>query len=343
MLTDLINILAEKGQMIQEPMMRFLRIGTSPELEEIVLWQVKSGGKRIRPALVLLFAEAIGKRNPQDPKIIAAAAGIELIHNMALVYDDIMDQATLRRGKPTSRAEYGDEMAIMAGIQQREAVSHAARATGPEFFPKVSKLYSEAISELVEGERLDILFEQKDRPYSYYKKYKYDRVTEADYLQMIKRKTASLIRASCAVGALVGGGTAEQIEAAEEYGTAVGCAFQIMDDYLDLFGDEQLGKDIGKDIIGRKLGNIVIIKALQNLPHEKQELILETMRNNLSEEERISKVMDLINQGNGRSLAKESAEEFIVKAKKALEANFPDSNVRNILAQLADFVVSRLY
>lgn len=343
MSTDLIQILAEKGQMILEPMKRFLKIGTSPELEEIVLWQVESGGKRVRPTLALLFAEAIGKRSPQDPTIIAAAAGIELIHNMTLVYDDIIDQATLRRGKPTSRAEYGDEMAIMAGIQQREAVSHAARATGPEYFPKVSRLYSEAISELVEGERLDILFEQNDRPFSYYKKYKYDRVTEADYLQMIKRKTASLIRAACAVGALVGGGTVKQIEAAEEFGTAIGCAFQIMDDYLDLFGDEQLGKDIGKDIIRRKLGNIVIIKALQNLPHEKQELILKTMRSNLPEEERISKVMDLINQGNGRSLAKESAEEFIVKAKKALEANFPDSNVRNILAQIADFVVSRLY
>ncbi|MFQ6125431.1 MAG: polyprenyl synthetase family protein [Candidatus Heimdallarchaeota archaeon] len=343
MSTDLMKILAEKGQIIQEPMKRFLKIGTSPELEEIVIWQVESGGKRIRPALVLLFAEAIGKRSSQDPSIVAAAAGIELIHNMTLVYDDIIDQATLRRGKPTSRAEFGDEMAIMAGIQQREAVYHAARATGPKFFPKVSRMFSEAISELVEGERLDILFEQKDRPYSYYKKYKYDRITEADYLQMIKRKTASLIRTACAVGTLVSGGTVTQIAAAEKFGTAVGCAFQIMDDYLDLFGDERLGKVIGKDIIRRKLGNIVIIKALQNLPHTKQELILEIMRSNLPEEERVSKVMELINQGNGRSLAKESAEEFIVKAKKALEANFPDSNVRNILAQIADFVVSRLF
>jgi len=343
MSTDPMKILAEKGQIVQEPMKRFLKIGTSPEFEEIVCWQVKSGGKRIRPALLLLFGETIGKRSPQDPAIVAAAAGIELIHNMTLVYDDIIDQATIRRGQPTTRAEFGDEMAIVAGIQQRESVYHAAKATGPEYFPEVSRLFSEAISEMVEGERLDILFEQKARPFPYYTKHKYDQVTEKDYLQMIRRKTASLLRVACAVGALVGGGTENQIEAAGEFGTAVGHAFQIMDDYLDLFGDEKLGKAIGKDIIERKLGNFAIIIALQNLPPENQKLLLETMRGDLPEEERVSKVMDLINQGNCRALTRESAKEYIVKAQKALEANFPDSEARKILANIADYVVSRLY
>lgn len=337
------KILVEKGQIVKEPMKRFLKIGTSPEFEEIMRWQVESGGKRLRSALVLSFAKAIGKRSPQDPTIVAAAAGIELIHNMSLVYDDIIDQATTRRGKPTTRAKFGDEMAILAGIQHRECIYQAARETGSDYFPEVSRLFSEAISKLVEGERLDVLFEQRDRPFPYFTKHKYDRVTEKDYLQMINGKTASLIKAACAVGALVGGGTEKQIEAAGEFGTAIGHAFQIMDDYLDLFGDKKLGKEIGKDIIERKLGNIVIIKALQNLSHEKQEALLETMRSDLHEKELVSKVMDLINQGNGRSLTRKSAQEFIDKAKKALEENFLDSDARKELAKIAGYVVSRLY
>lgn len=343
MLTDLIKILTEKGQMIQEPMKQFLKIGTSPNFEEIVHWQVESGGKRIRPTLALLFAETIGKRSPQDPTILAAAAGIELIHNMTLIIDDVIDHGTIRRGKPTTRAKFGDEMSILAGVLQRESVYHAARETGSEYFPEVYRIFSKTITEIVEGERLDILFEQKSRPFPYFTKHKFDRVTEEEYLQMINGKTASLIRTACTVGALVGGGTEKQIEAAGEFGSAVGYAFQIMDDYLDLFGDERLGKDIGKDIIERKLGNIVIIKALQTLPQEKQEVLLETMRSDIPEEERVSKVMELINQGNGRALTRETANEYITKAKIALETNFPDLEARKKLTKIANYVVSRLH
>ncbi|MHA2233161.1 MAG: polyprenyl synthetase family protein [Candidatus Hodarchaeales archaeon] len=341
--TNPMKILAEKGQSIREPMKRILKIGTTPDFEEVVHWQVECGGKRLRPALTMLFAEAVGKKNDQDPAILAAAAGIELIHNFSLIYDDIIDQGNLRRGKATTRAEYGDEMAILAGIQHREAVDHAARETGMKYYPQVLEIYSKAISEMVDGERLDVLFEQKSRPYTYYKKHKYDLVTEQDYLKMINGKTASLLRGACAAGALVGGGTEKQIEAAVEFGTSVGYAFQIMDDYLDLFGDEKLGKNIGKDIIERKLGSFPLIKALQNLPSEKQELLLETLKGDLPDEERVSKVMDLINQGNGRDLAREAAKEYVAKARNALEMSFPDSNTKGILAKLADYVVSRLY
>ncbi|MFX0113259.1 MAG: polyprenyl synthetase family protein [Candidatus Hodarchaeota archaeon] len=343
MSTDPMKILAEKGQMIREPMKRILKIRTSSDFEEVVHWQVECGGKRIRPALTILFAEAVGKKSAQDPHVIAAAAGIELIHNYSLILDDIIDQGNVRRGKPTTRAQYGDEMAILAAIQHREAIYHAARETGSEYFAEVIQYYSQAISEMAEGERLDVLFEQKDRPYPYYAKHRYDMVTEEEYLKMIHGKTASLIRAACAVGAIVGGGTKEQIKAAEEYGTAAGYAFQIMDDYLDLFGDEKLGKDIGKDIIEKKLGNIALIKALQNLPPKKQEELLNALRSDRSDEERVSKVMDLINQGNGKSLARESSEEHVTKAKTTLETSFRESEARMILSKMAEYVVSRLY
>lgn len=341
--TNPMKILVEKGQSIRGPMKRILKIGTTPDFEEVVHWQVECGGKRLRPALTMLFAEAVGKKSDQDPTILAAAAGIELIHNLSLIYDDIIDQGNLRRGKTTTRAEYGDEMAILAGIQHREAVDHAARETGMEYYPEVLEIFSKAISEMVEGERLDVLFEQKSRPYTYYKKHKYDLVTEQDYLKMINGKTASLLRGACAAGALVGGGTEKQIEAAAEFGTTIGYAFQIMDDYLDLFSDEKLGKDIGKDIIERKLGNFPLIKALQNLPSEKQELLLETLKGNLPDEERVSKVIDLINQGNGRDLARESAKEYVVKARTAIKTSFPDSDKKALLVKLADYAVSRLY
>jgi len=329
--------------MVQEHLIRLLNIGTNVDFQEVVRWQVECGGKRIRPALTLLFAKAVGKKSEQDPSILAAAAGIELIHNFSLIFDDIIDQGNIRRGKKTTRAEFGDEMAILAGIQHRESIYHAARATGSKYYPRVSQIFSESISQMAEGERLDILFEQKKRSYDYFVTHQYNQVTEEEYLNMVWGKTGSLIRASCLLGTVVGDGTEEQIQAAGEYGTTLGYAFQIMDDYLDLFADERLGKTIGKDILERKLGNLVLIKALQNLDEQKQRALLDTIRGDLSDSERVTKAMNLINEGDGARLAKESANIYATKARKALEASFPDSQTRQTLGSLADYVVSRLF
>ncbi|MHA2501055.1 MAG: polyprenyl synthetase family protein [Candidatus Hodarchaeales archaeon] len=160
---------------------------------------------------------------------------------------------------------------------------------------------------------------------------------------MINGKTASLIRAACIVGCIVGGGNDQQIEAAREYGYAAGLAFQIIDDYLDLLGDEKLGKPIGKDIIERKLGNYVLIKALQGLPSEKQELLLETIQADLPDDERVEKAMELINQTDGARLAKETALNHIEKAKTPLDASYLDSSAKSMLISIADYLVSRLY
>lgn len=343
MSSDPLKLLAEKGQLVQEHLSRFLKIGTSKDFDEVVRWQVQSGGKRIRPALTMLFAEAIEESSSQKPEVLAAAAAIEIIHNFSLVFDDIIDRGDLRRGKKTTRAEFGDEMAVLAGLQYREAVYHAARATGAEYFPRVIQVFSEAISEMVEGERLDVLFEQKSRPYAYYTAHSYDQVTEEDYLEMINGKTASLIKAACIAGSLVGGGNDQQIEAASEYGYAAGLAFQIIDDYLDLLGDEKIGKPVGKDIIERKLGNFVLIKALQSLTGEKQRLLIEVIRADLPDEERVEKAMDLINQSDGARLAKETALSHIEKAKIPLNTSFPDSSAKAMLISIADYLVSRLY
>ncbi|MHA2270679.1 MAG: polyprenyl synthetase family protein [Candidatus Hodarchaeales archaeon] len=343
MSSDPLKLLAEKGQVVQEHLYRFLKIGTSKDFDEVVRWQVQAGGKRIRPALTMLFAEAIEEGRSQKSEVLAAAAAIELIHNFSLVFDDIIDRGDLRRGEKTTRAEYGDEMAVLAGLQHREAVYHAAKATGAANFPRVLQTFSEAISEMVEGERLDVLFEQKSRPFAYYAAHRYHQVTEEDYLEMINGKTASLIRAACIVGCIVGGGNDQQIEAAREYGYAAGLAFQIIDDYLDLLGDEKLGKPIGKDIIERKLGNYVLIKALQGLPSEKQELLLETIQADLPDDERVEKAMELINQTDGARLAKETALNHIEKAKTPLDASYLDSSAKSMLISIADYLVSRLY
>ncbi len=343
MSSDPIDTLAKKGQLIQDEIKRLIKYRSTPDFEEVVGWQIDCGGKRIRPALTLLIVEAIGNKSIQETAILTTAAAVELIHNYSLVFDDIIDQGDLRRGKKTTRAKYGDELAIIAGLQLREIIDEAARQAGQEYFPKLSKLYSSTIDEMVEGERLDVLYEQKERSYDYYKSYQQKIVTEKDYMNMIWGKTGSLIKASCVAGAIIGDGSKDHITAAGEFGTGIGYAFQIMDDYLDLFAGAELGKQKGKDIIERKFGNYPLIKALQNLPADKKQELVEAIEGDYPESERVPKALNLIKQGKGDIEAKKTANELVQKAKSALETHFPQSKARDMLSGLAEYIVSRLY
>ncbi len=333
------------GTSVEQKMYEFLLKQIHPDFKELVKWQTQTGGKRLRPGMTLLFAQAFGI--PSDnSKALSAAAGIELIHTYSLILDDIIDRGDLRRGKPTTRAKFGDEFAILSAIIHREAVYEAAKGT-EDHFKRSIEIYSDAIRKLTEGERLDILFEQKEgREHDYFKNHQYSSVSSSDYENMINGKTASLITAACEIGAVIGGASEKDQKLVAKYGHAAGIAFQIADDYLDIFtASEKFGKEVYKDIIEQKLGNFVIVQALKLLKEDEGELLSKYLTDkDLSDSERIAKCMPLIEKSNAKESVMEEAMKWADRAKDAISTlEFKNENIRSILNRVAEFSVKRAF
>ena len=344
-LNEIFVRMSKIGKSVEPVMFDCLLKGVHEEFKDLIAWQTKAGGKRLRPALTLLFAQAFGA-SLDDPEVLAAAAGIELIHNYSLILDDIIDRGELRRGKPTVRAKYGDEFAILAGIIYREAVYEAAKATGKHVTAAIT-IYSETIRKLVEGERLDILFEQNDeRTHEYFQAHRYSTVTLEEYVRMIAGKTASLLAAACRLGALIGGASVNEQMCAENYGWAAGMAFQIADDYLDMFAiSDEFGKEVYKDIIEQKLGNFVVIQALMKLKKDDANLLKEYLIDpTLSDEERVRKCAPLIEKSNIKEIVMKEAEKWAHKAKMILRTvDFQNEDLLIVLEKIAEFSVRRAF
>ncbi|MFX0014225.1 MAG: polyprenyl synthetase family protein [Promethearchaeota archaeon] len=337
--------MSELGNSVEPVMREFLLKKIRPEFQDLIMWQTQTGGKRLRPALTIIFARAFGA-SPEAPEVLAAAAGIELIHSYSLILDDIIDRGELRRGKPTVRAKYGDEFAILSGIIHREAIYEAAKATG-KYITDAITIFSETIRDLVEGERLDILFEQNDqRTHEYFLSNRYHTVTLEDYKEMITGKTAALIAAACKLGAIIGGASLDDQMLAEKFGWAAGIAFQITDDYLDIFAvSDKFGKQIYKDIIEQKLGNFVCVQTIRMLDKNEAVQFQEYLRDpTLSDKDRINKCVPLIEKADVRDIVMKEAKKWAQEAKMALEkSGFDKKEDKLLLEKMADFIVKRAF
>lgn len=342
---DVFTLLSKLGKSVELEMRKFLLKGIHSEFQDLIMWQTDTGGKRLRPALTIIFAQAFGAAtNAQE--VLAAASGIELIHSYSLILDDIIDRGELRRGKPTVRAKYGDEFAILAGIIYREAIYEAAKATG-KYFNDTIALFSDTIRKLVEGERLDVLFEQNNqRQHEYFLSNRYLNVTLEDYQRMIAGKTASLISAACKLGAIVGGAFHNEQMAAEKFGWSAGIAFQIADDYLDIFAiSDQFGKEVYKDIIEQKLGNFVCLQTIKALNEEEAKNFQNYLQDSaLTDTTRVKKCVPLIEKANVKETVITEAEKWAEEAKMALkQINFRKEENKTLLEQLAEFTVRRAF
>ncbi|PWI47944.1 polyprenyl synthetase [Candidatus Heimdallarchaeota archaeon B3_Heim] len=343
--SEVFSELSVLGRSVEEKMYEFLLKDIHSDFIDLVKWQTKTGGKRLRPALTLLFARAFGASS-NDLESRSAAAGIELIHTYSLILDDIIDRGDLRRGEKTTRAKFGDKFAILAAIIYREAIYDAAKATG-ENFTNTIDVYSKTIRHLTEGERLDILFEQKeDIENEYFQSNRYTDVTLEDYLEMIRGKTAALLAAACKLGAMVAGASLDEQNCAENYGWAAGIAFQIADDYLDIFSTaDTFGKVIFKDIIEQKLGNFVIVQALRLLDSTDAQILKDCLTDQkISDEERISKCNPLIEKSNVKEFVMNEAQKWANEAKMNIaKLEFRDKSMHELLEQVADFSVKRAF
>ena len=218
------------------------------ELYNPIRYELSLGGKRIRPVLTLLACELFDGdyRNALD-----AATGIEIFHNFTLLHDDVMDKADIRRGKPTVHVKWNENTAILSGdAMQIIAFMHMMKT--PEKSRKaVCDVFLKTSLEICEGQQYDMEFESRND------------VKEEEYLDMIRLKTAVLLGGALKIGALIAGASENDADKIYKFGENIGLAFQLRDDYLDVYGDPEIfGKNIGGDILNNKK-TYMLINALR--------------------------------------------------------------------------------
>lgn len=225
-----------------------LGTGSPSTLYSPVEYGMEAGGKRLRPVLMLMAAEAFGG----DPdKALCPAVGIELFHNFTLLHDDVMDNSDTRRGRPSVMAKWDINTAILSGDTMLTLATQKIAEVEDRILRNVLRRFNDMAIEVYEGQRLDMDFEHLPE------------VSREDYLDMICKKTGALLGASAAIGALIGGASEEDAEALNEFGRMLGVAFQIEDDRLDTFGDPAIfGKPIGGDIRNNKQ-TFLMVSALE--------------------------------------------------------------------------------
>jgi geranylgeranyl diphosphate synthase type I len=328
--------LTSLGKAVDPIMLSYIEKGADACFIPILKHQILAGGKRVRAALTILSCEAAG-----GEKSIAfkPAALIELIHNYSLIMDDIIDHGEIRRGKPTVRAKYSDVMAILAGMFYREVLDEIVDDCPNS--TEMRKLMINAIKETIEGERLDILFEQAGRGEEYIKKHRYKNVSLNLYFKMISKKTAALIKSACLAGGLSASASNEKLEALGNFGWNIGLAFQVVDDILDIYG-EKTGKERGKDIIEHKLGNIAVLFSLKELNEKEKIKLLNILRKPKVSRIDLNKALKLIEKTKAREKAYNLGQSFINEGKKAI-LNLQDSEAKSKLLSLADFILNRAY
>lgn len=222
---------------------------TSPvRLYEPIGYALAGEGKRIRP-LLMLHAASLFSDRPEA--VYPAALALELFHNFTLLHDDIMDHAGIRRGEPSVHVRYGENSAILSGdAMSIMAFRYLSQCEGQKLTSLLS-LFSTTALEVCEGQQYDMEFEDRDT------------VTIAEYLEMIRLKTAVLIACSLKMGALIAGASEQDCQSLYNFGILIGIAFQLQDDWLDLYGDENtFGKEIGGDICENKK-TYILLKALE--------------------------------------------------------------------------------
>ncbi|MEM2921860.1 MAG: polyprenyl synthetase family protein [Candidatus Bathyarchaeia archaeon] len=324
------------GRRVDPIIRRHLFEGADPSFRPVLQHQIASGGKRVRAAMAIISCQASGGRVLDA---LYPAAAIELTHNYSLILDDIIDRGDIRRGLPTVRAEYSEAIALLAAMFYREALDRIIeKSRSPT---EVRRTVRSAIKELIEGERLDILFEQAGRPGPYIEKLRFRSATIEDYLNMIRRKTAALIKAACEVGAIAAGSPPRITKALKLYGEKVGLAFQVIDDYLDIFGEET-GKVRGKDLMEHKLGNAVILYALEELTDLRRDELLNLLKKEKLSGEDLDKGMGLISQTGAKERAYKLGQRLIHEGIAALRP-LKETRAKKGLIALAEFIGERLY
>lgn len=285
-----------------------LGFGDHPkELYDPIHYIMSLGGKRMRPILVLLGHHLFDQK---DDQIINVAAAIEAFHNFTLLHDDIMDNAPIRRGKDTVHVKWNVPTAILAGdvmlVGVYKMLLNALKHSPKQF--EILELFNQTAAEVCEGQQIDMNFEGRNN------------VTESEYLDMIRLKTAVLLAASLKIGALMGGASDREADLLYNFGQNMGIGFQLMDDLLDVYADKKkFGKQVGGDIISNKK-TYLLIKALENAKGEnKEKLDYWINAANFNPVEKVKSVTSIYNALDIKVLTSGKMNQYFSEAFQALE------------------------
>lgn len=289
-------------------------------VENIGHYIVDSGGKRLRPILVLLTANALGHN---DQNKLSLAAIIEFIHTATLLHDDVVDISSMRRSKLTANAKWGNAPAVLVGdfLYSRAFQMLVGLGSMP-----IMGILSDTTNTISEGE-VQQLVNAKDPS-----------TTEENYLNVIYKKTAALFEAACEAAAVLAGANTTEIEAAKRFGLHLGTAFQLVDDALDYEGDsETLGKNVGDDLAEGK-PTLPLIYAMQHATRDEQAVIRDAIT--AGDTSALAAIVDIVKRCNALDYTHEAAKIQAQKAEEAL-AQLPDNRFTQAMAELARFAIAR--
>ena len=291
-----------------------------PLVNQIADYIISAGGKRIRPALVIMMAKAFGYQGTDHH---ALAAVVEFIHTATLLHDDVVDESALRRGRATTNALFGNAASVLVGDF---VYSRAFQIMVSIDDMRVMRILADATNVIAEGEVLQLLNMHDPE------------VTEARYLQVIRSKTAKLFESAAQLGALVAGASETDIEAAAEYGRSLGTAFQLIDDVLDYSGDAtETGKNVGDDLREGK-PTLPLIHLMHHGSAEQRALVRSCIEN--GDEQHFDAILAAISQSGALDYTRRAAENSAQQAAHAIAA-LPDSPYKNSLLDLCTFAVDR--
>ena len=319
-LVDYIKIIEnalQKEQAIKEP----------KTLYNPIKYTLSLGGKRIRPALVLLANDLFGGATNNA---INAALGIEIFHNFTLIHDDIMDDAPLRRGQDTVYKKWGTNISILSGDVMFVRSFQLITKTDSPQLKSIIDVFTKTAIQVCEGQQYDMDFETKSS------------VFIDDYLKMIELKTAVLLAASLKIGAIIGGANQVDSNHLYEFGKNLGIAFQLMDDVLDLYGEpEKFGKRIGGDIIANKK-TYLLLKAQELAEGQtKKELEFCLSSKALSENAKVEKIKTIFNQLKIKELAIAEMNLFYNTALSHLDSINAPQDKKQVFEKFAKTLMNR--
>lgn len=298
--------------------------GKLASLYEPVKYGLSAGGKRIRPVLLLMGADAFGGKGDEA---LRPAIGIETFHNFTLLHDDVMDKSDLRRGRPTVHKKYDGNTAILSGDTMLTLATKYISEVEDGKLRKVLDTFNDMALRVYEGQRMDMDFETSEN------------ISVADYLEMIEGKTSSLLGAAVKIGAIIGNASDRDAGLMYEYGVMIGIAFQIQDDWLDTFGDSTtFGKPIGGDIMNAKKTYLYVAAFAEGGQTAEA---LHTAFNIPAGEMRVKTVTRLYEKLGMNEKCRKAVGHYSARALKALNATSLDEESKESFRKLAEKLIGR--
>ncbi len=322
-LSDILSIISGELEEVEQELDSQVQ-SPIPLVYDMSKYLLGSGGKRLRPS-VLLLSSGLFNNNTGRSRIIAATA-LELIHTASLLHDDVVDDAKLRRGNASSNVVWGNKPTVLVGDFMLAKALGLLEQCGSL---KLIKTVTDAASKLAEGQVLEVMNSENMAE-----------VTREVCFKIIELKTASLIESCSVAGGILAGVSDDELKSVTVYGQNIGMAFQLVDDALDYSSNEQtFGKEVGQDLEEGKM-TLPLLYALSESNEEQQKVLKDIMNKKDLEQDDLNIIRDAVMKHEGVSKTTKIAKEYVEKAKEAIDP-LPESTHKSSLLNLAQYIVER--